>query len=114
VKRDFAYVLGGRERGPDAEPDNLIPACVAWYVGERGRLVEQHKLKPAVAKVLNEHLVKPCDKDTLSETGWDSSRPIWRNARKWSQAILRVDHTLLRRHQGPQYLQTGPRLVIEG
>ena len=90
----FVYILGGKERGPGAEPDSLIPACVAWYVGNRGRLIRQHELKPKVAKVLNEHLLNPCGKDTLSETSWDSSQPVWRNAKKWSQAILRIDHAL--------------------
>jgi hypothetical protein len=90
----FVYVLGGKERGPDAEPDNLIPACVAWYIGARGRLNQQHELKPKVAKVLNERLLRPCGKDTLPETGWDSSQQIWRNAKRWSQAILRIDYAL--------------------
>jgi hypothetical protein len=93
----FAYVLGGKEKGPDAEPVNLISACAAWYVGDRGRLVERHELKPEVAKVLNEHLLRPCGivgKYELSEEGWDSSQPIWRNIRKWSQEFLRVDHAL--------------------
>jgi hypothetical protein len=90
----FAYVLAGNERGPEAEADNLVSACVAWYVGNRGRLIQQGGLKPKVAQVLNEHLLEPCGRDTLPETGWDSSEPIWRNTKKWSQAILRVDHVL--------------------
>jgi hypothetical protein len=90
----FVYVLGGKERGPRADPAHLIPACVAWYVGDRGRLNHQHELKPKVARVLNEHLLEPCGKGPLSETSWDSSQLIWRNAKKWSQAILRIDHAL--------------------
>jgi hypothetical protein len=91
----FAYVLGGKERGPDAEPGNLIPACVAWYVGNRGRLIDkgESKLRDKVAQVLNEYLLTPCGKDPIPETG-GVSHQTWRDTKRWSQAILRSDHTL--------------------
>ena len=51
--------LGGRERGEKFKADNLIPACVAWYVGDRGRTIENHALKLVIAKLLNDCLLVP-------------------------------------------------------
>ncbi len=90
----YAHLLGGRERGAGFKADNLIPAVCAWYVGGRGRVNENHALKPMVAKVLNKHLLEPCGKLSLPEDSWDSSQSLWNRTKRVSQPILRVDHTL--------------------
>ncbi len=35
-------LLMGRQRGPTIEPHNLISACAAWYLSERGRLLQRY------------------------------------------------------------------------
>jgi hypothetical protein len=80
------------------DPDYLIPAVVAWYVGDRGNLIKQHNLKPKVARILRENLdedlLRPRGKALFHDEGWDSAEYIWDFIERISQPILRVDHEL--------------------
>jgi len=60
-------LLRGRLRGPVFKPHNLVPACVAWYVGGRRTLIGRPEMIPQVAKMLNEQLLAPCGKDPLPD-----------------------------------------------
>jgi hypothetical protein len=82
--RGFAYALGGRQSGPAASPDNLIPACVAWYLRETGGISDQHRL----ARLLNQHLLAPCGKTDIGVT---SGNAIWKNIDKVADSIKRVE-----------------------
>jgi hypothetical protein len=85
--RGFAYALGGRQSGPTASPDNLIPACVGWYLREPGRISDKHRL----AGLLNQHLLAPCGK---REVGVTSDNAIWKNIDKVDDSIKRVELAL--------------------
>jgi hypothetical protein len=85
--RGFAYVLGGRQSGPAASPDNLIPACVAWYLRETGGISDKHRL----ARLLNQHLLAPCGKTDIGVT---SDNAIWKNIDKVADSIMRVELAL--------------------
>jgi hypothetical protein len=101
----FAFALGGRDRGRPVDPNYLIPAVVAWYVGGRGNVVTQHHLKPEVAEVLKNNLshstLRPGGKDLFHEKGWDSGEYIWEAIKRASQPILRVDNEIRGGYFGP-------------
>jgi hypothetical protein len=85
--RGIAYALEGRQSGPVASPDNLIPACVAWYLRERGRISDKRRL----VRLINQHLLAPCGK---REIGVTSDNAIWRNIEKVAGSIMRVEFAL--------------------
>jgi hypothetical protein len=85
--RGFAYALEGRQSGPAASPDNVIPACVAWYLRERGRISDKHRL----ARLINQHLLAPCGR---REIGVTSDNAIWRTIEKVADSIMRVELAL--------------------
>ena len=85
--RGFAYALGGRQSGPAASPDNLIPACVAWYLREPGGISDKHRL----ARLINQHVLAPCGKTDIGVT---SDNAIWKNIDKVADSIMRVELAL--------------------
>jgi hypothetical protein len=101
----FAHLLGGRDRGRPFDPGYLIPAVVAWYVGDRGRLIERHDLKLRVAGILrdnlDEGLLRPGGKNIFHGKGWDSAEYVWELVERISQPVLRVDHELREGYFGP-------------
>ncbi len=103
--RGFAHLLGGRDRGRAFDPGYLIPAVVAWYVGDRGKVIEQQDLKPEVAGILrdnlDEDLLRPRGKRIFHQKGWDSAEYVWEFIERISQPILRVDHELREGYFGP-------------
>jgi hypothetical protein len=82
----FAVGLGDHGRPAPKKPHTTIPACVAWYLGEReenrqpkeGRLRPKER-RPRVAKMLNRHLF---GKDVLDDAPWRSGDPVWEDARE--------------------------------
>jgi hypothetical protein len=90
----FGSRLAGKRQGRPFEARNLVPACVAWYVGERGAVIEQRAMRPKVTKLLNEHLFTPCGKDPVPDTRQNSSHPIWRNTESVAPTILRLEHAI--------------------
>jgi hypothetical protein len=85
--RGLAYGLGGRQSGPAASPDNLIPACVAWYLREVGGISDKHTL----ARLVNQHLLAPCGK---REIGVTPDNAMWTNIDKVADSIKRVELAL--------------------
>ncbi|HXK39869.1 MAG TPA: hypothetical protein VJ837_03475, partial [Candidatus Paceibacterota bacterium] len=85
-KEMFAVGLGDHGRPKPKEPHTTIPACVAWYLGEReesrqpkeGRLRPKER-RPQVAKMLNRHLF---GNDMLDDAPWRSGDPVWEDARE--------------------------------
>jgi hypothetical protein len=82
----FAVGLGDHGRPAPKKPHTTIPACVAWYLGEReenrqpkeGRLRPKER-RPRVAKMLNRHLF---GNHVLVDAPWSSSDPVWEDARE--------------------------------
>lgn len=101
----FASLLWGRDRGRSFDPGYLIPAVVAWYLGDRGRVIKQHTLKPKVVQMvhdnLDDDLLNVRGKRTFHDEGWDSAEYIWEFIERVSQPILRVDHELRQGYFGP-------------
>ena len=101
----FARLLGGRDRGRSFDPGYLIPAVVAWYVGDRGKVIEQQDLKPKVAGILRDNLgddlLRPRGKELFHKKGWDSAEYVWELIERVSQPVLRVDHELRESYFGP-------------
>jgi hypothetical protein len=79
-------LLMGRQRGPTIMPHNLVPACVAWYLFERGRLLEEHGMISQVTKILDEHLLGPCGKEP--------AHSISKNLLKVRADILHFEHSI--------------------
>jgi hypothetical protein len=95
-KEMFAVGLGDHGRSKRKKPHTTIPACVAWYLGEReenrqpkeGRLRPKER-RPRVAKMLNRHLF---GNYVLDDAPWSSGDPVWEDAREVGP---RFDLTLL-------------------
>ena len=89
--RGFAYALEGRQSGPTASPDNLILACVAWYLREWGGINDKHRL----ARLINQHVLEPCGKRLIGVT---SDNAIWKKTsiEKVADSIKRVELALQR------------------
>jgi len=85
--RGLAYALEGRQSGHPTSPNNLIPACVAWYLREPGGISNKHKL----ARLINQHLLAPCGE---KEIGVTSDYAIWKNIDKVANSIKRVELAL--------------------
>ncbi len=91
--RGFAYFLG-ESPGPGAKAENLIKACTAWYAADRGWMIENPKMRPEVARLLNQHLLIPCGREPLPEDSWSSTDAVWRDAKKVSQSLVRLESIL--------------------
>jgi hypothetical protein len=85
-KEMFAVGLGDHGRPGPKKPHTTIPACVAWYLGERevnrqpkeGRLRPRDR-RPRIAKMLNRHLF---GNHRLVDTPWSPSDSVWGDARE--------------------------------
>ena len=85
-KEMFAVGLGDHGRSKRKKPHTTIPACVAWYLGEReenrqpkeGRLRPKER-RPRVAKMLNRHLF---GNHELVDAPWSPGDPVWEDARE--------------------------------
>ena len=83
---EFPLLLAGRQSGPMLKPHNLVPACVGWYVADRGRRLEQRGALSQVTKILNEHLLAP--------RGEQPANSLARNIPKVERAVLRFEHAI--------------------
>ncbi len=72
----FYKDLATRTRGRDPSADNLIPACVAFYLRNRGNI----KSRKEIQRLLNRHVLCVTHKD-LPEAGYSSPETVqlWRD-----------------------------------
>jgi hypothetical protein len=82
----FAAGLGDFGRPKTKTARTLIPACTAWYVGERdgyGKPEERRRAprerRPRVAKMLNRHLFY---EHRLDDNPYSSADSVWEDARE--------------------------------
>lgn len=68
----------------------VIPAFVAWYVGSKAGKGVPPEDRPRVAKLLNKHLLRPCGRPELVETGWANDDTIWRDVRDLLLRFVRL------------------------
>ena len=83
---EFPLLLAGRQSGPMLKPHNLVPACVGWYVADRGRRLEQRGALSQVTNILNEHLLAP--------RGEQPANSLARNIPKVGPAVLHFEHAI--------------------
>jgi hypothetical protein len=76
--------------------ENLIPACVVWYVGGRGQLIKNIELRSRVVRMLDNHLFLPL-KDELQTTSSNSAGQLWKVVKNASRLIQSVDEELQER-----------------
>jgi len=72
----FHKRLATRTRGPAPTADNLIPACVAFYLRNSGRIQSPKEIH----RLLNEHVLRETHKKVLPEGDSSSeSNQLWEN-----------------------------------
>lgn len=91
----YARYLTDRRRGAPTQADNLIPACVAFYLKRHGKINSRKEIH----RLLNEHGLNSW-KGRLPEDGMaaSSSTQLWEdvgNPHKVEQPLLRLADTLL-------------------
>ena len=96
AKEEF---LVDRMGGGPPRAHNLIPACLAWYLGGRGEKIKNREAKLTIAKLLNEHVLRPRGMEELPESTWSSKDHIWRVANNpvMVERIARLECELRRR-----------------
>jgi hypothetical protein len=82
----FAVGLGDHGRPKTKTAKTLIPACVAWHIGERyaevkpeGRRLKPRERRPRVAKMLNRHLFYS---HRLEDNPYSSADSVWEDAKE--------------------------------
>jgi hypothetical protein len=90
----FSHVLGGRVRGRPSKLENLIPACLAWYIGGRGALLEDKGLRDGVVRALDKHFFEPLDKEPLQSKSSNRAQHLWKSLKRASALISQVDDEL--------------------
>ncbi len=73
-------------------PDTLIPACVAWHVGEHDLNVKPSERRRRVAQMLNRHVLRPLRKSELWDSPYNPEDLVWDDAK---QVGLRFQRVLL-------------------
>jgi hypothetical protein len=83
----FASGLGDHGRPRTKEARTVIPACVAWFVGEHeasnkdtNSIVKDRRRR--VSKMLNRHLLRPLKKPALADNPYSQNDPIWEDAKE--------------------------------
>jgi hypothetical protein len=78
-KSEDVYGLDLYGKPLDKTAEKVIPAFVAWHVGVGvgGRIYAPDRNR--VSRVLNKHLLRPCDKGELPEDQWSPSDTLWRD-----------------------------------
>jgi hypothetical protein len=87
----FARHLAARRRGASPIADNLIPACVAFYLREYGKVDSREE----VHRLLNEHVLRDTHKTLPLDTfGSSKTNQLWRDVGKVGQALYDSSYTL--------------------
>jgi hypothetical protein len=91
----FASGLGDHGRPRTKEARTLIPACVAWWVGEHeiSNNETNHRVSDRrrhVARMLNRHLLGPLGKPLLVDDPYSSSDPVWEDAQEVGSRFDRI------------------------
>ena len=90
----FGHVLRGRERGRPSKAETVIPACLAWYIGGRGALLENKGLRDGVVRALDKHFFDPLDREPLRSKSSNRAQHLWKSLERASTRISAVDNEL--------------------
>ena len=88
----FASGLGDHDRPRGMSAETVIPACVAWYVGENNTRSKPKDRRSRVARMLNRHLLEPLGKPELWDSPYNPADLVWNDAK---QVGRRFDRALL-------------------
>ena len=95
----FAAGLGDYGRPRPKEARNLIPACIAWYIGEYEQTKDNAPpakvRRPRIGRMLNRYLPESLIEDSLKEstTGSDpysAFGPVWEDAQEVGPRFDRI------------------------
>jgi hypothetical protein len=86
----FASGLGDHGRPRPMSPDTLIPACVAWHVGERDQKVKANERRGRVAQMLNRHVLQPLGKPAVWDSPYNPEDLVWNDAKQVGPRFQRV------------------------
>jgi hypothetical protein len=86
--------LKGKQKENSYKPENLIPACVAWYVGGYRERTPNTKLRREVVRALDRYLFEPLGKEELESTSSNRARQLWGAVENAYPLIDRVDQEL--------------------
>jgi hypothetical protein len=93
-KRNFsgyAYALEDYGRSTRKAAEKTINASLAWFLGEReDNVVPPLERRPRIARILNKHLLRPCDRPELPEDRWRNDDTIWRDAKQNAPRVMRA------------------------
>jgi len=78
----FASGLGDHGRPKTMTKETLIPACVAWHVGEHDTAAKPRDRRRRVAKMLNRHVLKPLHKTVLWDDPYNPEDLVWGDAQQ--------------------------------
>jgi hypothetical protein len=95
-KGGFARDLIGRQRGSSPKADNLIPACVAFYLKLYLPTYGEKLDRTRIHRLLNKHIL--CElRKTLPEEGYSSSEvnQLWRDVEKVATPLLHTSSRLI-------------------
>jgi hypothetical protein len=86
----FASGLGDHDRPRPMTPDTLIPACVAWHVGEHDLNAKPSERRGRVAQMLNRHVLQPLGKPALWDRPYNPEDLVWDDAKQVGPRFQRV------------------------
>jgi hypothetical protein len=98
IEGNLGESLRGRKRGRGWKPETLIPAIVAFFLRTYGGVVGRKE----VHKLINEHVLEPARKGSLShlerlpEEGMSASasNQLWKNVERAHKQLIRTMHSL--------------------
>jgi len=87
----YAYALEDYGRNTKKAAEKTINASLAWFLGEReDNVVPPLVRRPRIARILNRHLLGPCDRPELPEDRWRNDDTIWRDAKQTAPRLMRA------------------------
>jgi hypothetical protein len=86
----FASGLGDHGRPRPMSAGTLIPACVAWHVGEHDVNVKPSERRGRVAQMLNRHVLKPLGEPELWDSPYNPEDLVWDDAKQVGPRFQRV------------------------
>jgi len=106
--KGYAYALPGRQSGPDKRGKKLLKACLAAHVDDHKNLKDSPQLRPRPVRLINRHVLEPCNEPGLPERSGHVRDYIFETAPDASHHLLQVQYLLqeyLHRNTAPSALQ---------
>jgi hypothetical protein len=91
LRGELGRRLSTRKRGRGSEPDNLVPAIVAFFLRTYGGINSRKEIH----KILNKHVPGETWKDDLPEDGTSTSEAtqLWANVRRTHKQLVSAMHS---------------------